>query len=220
MDYTANLWALAEELLSRGELDDLRGVASNRPLDYARLVLFDQSLGGSGIHNVSRGNSGAYAIEDRDVFRPLQYCSMIFDQPETGLRWSTREVVHMCGLHLEELVERVANGRKLTLGRGLEQAVVKEVLGPEGLRRTKRFLAPYNDAKHNFRPYHDAGFEDEEGDAEADHDGHLFTVEDAVVAYAVSRRLALPLYPHARLESPRSLWGPRSGTDPLSALET
>lgn len=138
--YGAIFWSIAEEVLSEDEVFGLRALIDG-PLDFERLLSFDRALGGPGMHNVNRGRMGAYSIEDRDVFRPYQYCWMHFSLPDERLEWMTREIVHMCGLHLEELVERVAKGRRLTLGQGLKNPTVREVLGPDGSDRVGRFLA-------------------------------------------------------------------------------
>jgi hypothetical protein len=115
----------------------------------------------------------------------------------------------MCGLHLEALVERVACGRRLTLGQGLRNRAVREVLGPTGVERTRRFLTAYNASKHVLSI---AYLDDENIEEEvAMFEDHLFSIEDAVVAYAVCRRLAAPLYSHASLKTARSWWGPFAG---------
>lgn len=199
----------------------LRALAASRPIEFSVLLAFDSSLGGPGMHNVNRGRTGAYAPNDRDVFRPYQYCWMYFRLPEDRLVWLTREIVHMCGLHLEALVGRVARGHKLTLGRGLRNPAVRKALGSEGLERVGRFLAAYNASKHDLSPgSRDVGGTGTDAQLGDGSGGHLFSVEDAVVAYAVCRRLAAPLYHHARLETPRSLWGPFAGRGSFPVSET
>lgn len=73
----AVFWAIAEEVLDENET--LRPhVLVDGPPDFEKLLSFDRALGGPGMHNVNRGRTGAYSIEDRDVFRPYQYCRMYF----------------------------------------------------------------------------------------------------------------------------------------------
>jgi hypothetical protein len=83
--YTAVLWGLADEILDEEELCQLRALAADPPPDFEDLLNFDRSLGGPGMHNVSRGKTGNYHIEDRDVFRPYQYCWSYFSLPEERL---------------------------------------------------------------------------------------------------------------------------------------
>lgn len=206
--YGAVFWDIAEEVLNEDETLRLR-VLTDGPFDFERILSFDRTLGGPGMHNVNRGRTGAYRIEDRDVFRPYQYCQMYFSLPEERLEWMTREIVHMCGLHLEELVERVAKGRRLTLGQGLRNPAVRKVLGPARTDRVGRFLAAYNASKHDFAV---VTFDDESGEPGSPGDEHLFSIADAVVGYVVCRRLARPLYRYADLKTPRSLWSPFAGS--------
>src|SRR5215210_3415395 len=97
--YTEGFWGLAREVLDDEELGRL-GALAEAP-DFVDLLAFDRSLGGPGMHNINRGRIGAYHPEDRDVLRPFQYCWAYFSLPEERLAWVTREIVHMCGLHLE-----------------------------------------------------------------------------------------------------------------------
>lgn len=149
--YGAVLWGRAKEVLDENEVLRLRAIADGPP-NFEELLSFDRALGGPGMHNVDRATTGGYDIEDRDVFRPFQYCRMYFSLPEESLRWATREIVlvHMCGLHLEKLIERVARGRRLTLGQGLRNPAVQKVLGPADSDRLGRFLEAYNASKHDF----------------------------------------------------------------------
>jgi hypothetical protein len=90
----------------------------------------------------------------------------------------------MSSLHLEELVKRIGHLSFLPLGNLLRQAIVKRNIDPELWGQLWRYTAIYNDAKHRFD--HPLGT-------------HLFSVQDAVLAYAVARRLGQELYPLASL---------------------
>ncbi|MDP9440090.1 MAG: hypothetical protein M3P49_15350 [Actinomycetota bacterium] len=94
----------------------------------------------------------------------------------------------------------------------MKNPAVREVLGPNGSERAGRFLTAYNSSKHHFAVVDAArdGIPDE-GEGGSPRDEHLFSVGDAVVGYVVCRRLARPLYAHAGLRSPRSLWSPFAG---------
>ena len=179
---------LAAELLDPTSLGQLQRVAYARPLNLKQLVDLDRRIGGPGFSTISRNGTGQYEIADREVFRPLQYCGMEFRAGiETDdLEWRARDIVEMSSLHIEALIKRIGGLAGLPLGALLSQAVVKRRLDPDTWEKARRFTSVYNDAKHNFGHTKDT---------------HLFSVPDAVFAYVVCRKLALSLYPLARLKT-------------------
>jgi hypothetical protein len=92
----------------------------------------------------------------------------------------------MSGLHIETLLNRVGQFSGFTLGRALNDKRVRPRIGPVAWSRTDKFRKIYNAAKH---------------DVCQDKDTHLFSVEDAVLAYFVSRKLAEAFYPLAKLRT-------------------
>lgn len=115
--YTPTLWQLITELVPAQDLTTLQAVAQASPFEYDALVTFDQRLGGPSMGVLSANGHGRYDVADRDVFRPLQYCSMCLRTDHTTREWTARETVHMTGLHLESLVKRVGSvGPLLMLG--------------------------------------------------------------------------------------------------------
>lgn len=183
--HSEQLLELASYLFDPRSLAVLRSLSTTAPADIAALLDLDGQIGGLGISNINCGNSGIYAIEDRDVFRPIQYCAMIFSSAD-HMEWHARDIVLMSGLHLESLIKRVSRVYSLPLGALLQKAAVRRELDPACMQMLQKFADFYNDAKHN------VGHE---------MDTHLFSAGDAIVAYLVSRKLGLSLYPKARLST-------------------
>ena len=127
---------------------------------------------------------GRYEISERDVFRPLQYCAVHLGDADADEDWRTREIVEMSGLHLEGLVKRIGGLQFVPLGEGLRRARVRRKLDATTLDQLDRFAKIHNVAKHGF---------------DHDRDTHMFSMQDAVLAYVVSRRLGRTLYPLANL---------------------
>jgi len=186
--HSEELWSLAAELLDSVHFDDLRVLANTQPIGLRGLARLDRRIGGPSISTINRDGTGQYDVDDRDVFRPLQYCVMYF---RNGLRsgdleWFARNIVEMSCLHIEGLVKRVGGPIYLPLGSLLRHAVVKRRLDPATWERIHRFVKVFNDAKHNLSH---------------EKDTHFFSVSDAVVAYIVCRRLGLSLYHLAGLST-------------------
>lgn len=172
---------LGEELLSSEQLARLVQPSMPASTAFDVLVKLDSELGGCGLHNI---NSWRWAISERDVWRPLQYCSAHFRMLENP-EWLTRAIVADCGLHLERLVARVTGRRGEALGKMLvrQRGRIVASVGEETWSQLRRFADLHNLAKHDVdRPV--GG-------------GHLFSPEDARVAYSVCRRLAVGLYRYA-----------------------
>ena len=204
--YNGILWTLAGELLRGEELERLRDLISS--LSFDCLLEFDKDMGGPGMHCLDMFGE-EFSVDDWDVFRPFKYCYMHLSKPSEEAEWSTRYVVHMCGLHLELLLKRVARRGRMTLGQGADNPMVARKLDPVHRRRIGRFVAVYNAAKHEGSPPP----EEPEHESDVPEEPHLFSVEDAVLAYVVCRRLARYAYPHARLKTPRSVWWRPPGVD-------
>lgn len=182
------LWELAAELCDSATLSRLYDIATEGPIDYDALAQLDGRIGGPSISTINRGGTGRYEVADRDVFRPLQYCAMMFrNASHRGeIEWRARDIVEMSSLHIEALIKRIGNLFHLPLGAVLRRPVVKARLDAATFAQVERFTRIYNDAKHNMRHNKDT---------------HLFATSDALAAYLVSRKLGLVLYPMAGLQT-------------------
>jgi hypothetical protein len=116
-NYSA-LTTLATAILIESEIEEFGQLFTEEPFNFQELIKFDQRLGGPGFSNVSCDGHSRYHVEDRDIFRPLQYCSMYFEMAYEGSKpeWLTRTLVQMSSLHIESLVKRIA-------GRGIHSVV-------------------------------------------------------------------------------------------------
>lgn len=186
--FTVELWDLAEELFDDQTQQRMHLVVGAVPLSFDQLLELDEALGGACMSHVNYNGSGQYHVDDRDVFRPLQYCAMYFYRKDdmTEVECFTRHIVQMSGLHIETLLNRVGQLLGFTLGRVLNDKRVKKRIGPVAWVQADRFRSIYNAAKH---------------DVCHDKDTHLFSVEDAVLAYFVSRKLGAGFYPLAKLRT-------------------
>jgi hypothetical protein len=186
--HTKTLAELAIALFTVEEQNTLRMLIASEPFDSNLLDRFDNSIAGPSVARMNCNNMGRYAVEDRDVFRPLQYCGMYFRRAKElkwdDILWLMRDVVEMGSLHIEGLIKRIGNVFDLPLGAALRNAIVKRKVHPITWRQIAMYTHIYNDAKHNFSH---------------DKDTHMFSVEDAVLAYFVCRKLGLQLYPIANL---------------------
>jgi|ERR1039458_27704 hypothetical protein len=187
--FNAELWELAEQLFSPEQSRQMRLMVEPHPLKFDRLLDFDVTLGGACMSNVTDQNgTGQYVIEDRGVFRPLQYCAMYFYRKRDmrEVEFFTRNIVQMSGLHIESLLNRIGGFLGFALGRALRDMRVWRRIDPVTSARIDKFRNIYNAAKHA---------------VDHDKDTHLFSVEDAVLAYFVSRKLGEALYPLAKLRT-------------------
>ena len=112
------LVALAADVLTEKEIEDISQLLDVEPFNYQGLVQIDRQIGGPGFSNVSSHGSGRYHVDDADIFRPLQYCSMYFKSACEGsdAAWLTRTLVQMSCLHIEGLVKRLVGGSQRPLG--------------------------------------------------------------------------------------------------------
>ncbi len=184
--HTTVLAQLAGELFTDEELTVLWRLSLTEPLDRQGLAGFDAALGGPSVQTIDGSIAGRYHVADRDVFRPLQYCSTYLLKMPDDVEWLTRAIVQMSSAHIEALVKRIGGFGFLPLGRGLREASVRRRLDPVTWDQIMRFTPVYNDAKHSFAQ---------------DKDTHLYSMADAVLAYFVCRRLAQKLYATARLRT-------------------
>lgn len=186
---TQELRILSDELLSEEERETLRTIISIWPRSYDMLSKLDNLLGGPGFSNINCRKTGRYHVDDRDIFRPLQYFSMYFDaasKNEENRDWFARDIVQTGGIQLESLVKRVAGVDRLPLGQALANALVKRLLNPIDRQRMQQYSKLYNAAKHKM---------------DQSKDTHLFSFEDAILSYFIVRKLAAILYPLAKMKT-------------------
>lgn len=184
--HTPTLQYLCRELLGPAEerqLEALVKSAVSAPLNFEAVIAFDDSLVGP---SLSRLREVRYQPADRDVFRPLQYVDMEFRAAIRfgEMEWRARDIVEMASLHVESLIKRIGRVGRMPLGAALGNVLVQRRVDAVTYRRIRRYVAVYNAAKH---------------DMDQPMGTHLFSEEDAVRAYTICRKLALPLYPLAGL---------------------
>ena len=185
--HTRALRQLAQQVLSVLEQRHLLAILSASPFSVADMADFDLSLGGPSMSRLECGNSGRYHVGDRGIFRPLQYCLSYLEMAEQAdkIEWLTRELVHMSGLHLETTLKRVGQtNTPWPLGVLLYERTIQRKVAADLRSHIGQFLHIYNASKHDV--YHPK-------------DTHLFSLEDAVIAYTVSRKIGVQLYPLAKL---------------------
>lgn len=182
-EHEATLTELATELCSSAELEALEAVFTPE-FDYHALIYLDLLIGGPGVATFEAAKLGPEDLIDRDIFRPLQYCCWYLSM-FPGTSWLSRDVVYMGGFHLESLAKRVGGewSRYVPLGRLVRDRQVERAVGGAAAEQLRRFALVHNAAKHELPT----------------DDRHLFSQQDAVRAYVVSRKLAKTLYPHAKL---------------------
>jgi hypothetical protein len=182
------LHALAKDLLTPDQFRMLNAWRFTFPQDYAELVRFDLSLGGPALTRVSAKNLGRYNIADREVFRPYQYCEQYFVMVAngSGAEWLTRSIVHMSSVHLESLTKRIGHVPMLPLGTALREPSIQRAVHPQTILQLKAYAQVFNAAKH---------------DVDHEMDTHLFSMDDAVLAYITSRVLGMKLYPLSSLKT-------------------
>lgn len=143
------------------------------------LMLIDETIPGLGQHNINEitesGAATAVArIEDRPIFRPIQYVSSHLQH--LSLEWLTRSIVTMSCLHVENSLKRQlkVDGR-LSIGMILKRSKAQSL--DANLVDTLWELneAVYNQAKHSIeRTYAD---------------GHMFSIADSLAVYLICRTL-------------------------------
>ena len=187
--HTDVLRQLVTELFTEDEQARLRALVAEEIPNANAVLEYDESLEGPSITRLNCLNTGRYATDDRDIFRPLQYCAMNFRQENKSdwkhdSAWHARDLVEMSSLHIESLIKRIGNVLQLPLGAALRKAIVRRKVDPTTWRQIEAFTHIYNDAKHDFSHAKDT---------------HMFSVEDALLAYFVCRKLGAKLYPLANM---------------------
>lgn len=178
---------LAQQVLSISEQHKLLLVLISSPFSVDDMAAFDLSLGGPSMTRLDCRNSGRYDAKDRGVFRPLQYCCSYLEMADRvdQIEWLTRELVHMSGLHLETTLKRVGQtNMPWPLGKLLHNSTIQRKVNTQLRNQISQYLNIYNASKH---------------DVNQPKDTHLFSLEDAVIAYTVSRKIGIQLYPLAKL---------------------
>lgn len=195
-EHTKILRLLVSELFTEEEQSHLQALFE-RPVPDAKAVLaFDDRLDGPSIRRLGCNSTGRYAVEDRDIFRPLQYCAMNFrieNNPDwiNDPEWHARDLVEMSSLHIESLIKNIGKLFRFPLGKALRHVVVKKKVDEKTWKQIDQFTHIYNDAKHNFSHAKDT---------------HMFSVEDALLSYFVCRKLGAKLYPLANLVTDMKLF--------------
>ena len=187
-EHTQTLRILVQELLPDDQCDELGRIIDGGSIDFDGFMSLDESMGWACMSSVTVGTSGNYDYRDRDVFRPLQYCNGYFGimQERRDAGWFTRGIVHMSSLHVEALVSRVSLTHKLPLGRAIREKVFLQKVDSATWIQIDRFRHVYNAAKHDVRHPKDT---------------HLFSCEDAVLAYFVCRAFGIKLRPLVELHT-------------------
>ncbi|OIJ08858.1 hypothetical protein BKP35_17390 [Anaerobacillus arseniciselenatis] len=181
----------AKKLLNENEYNELLEISESGNI-FEGVYNFDIKLGGVGIHNINDFKKrGRYHIRDRDIFRPFQYIEAYLDFDQPHIEWVTREIVHMCGLHLECLVKRLTGQDKLPLGQGLMYAIAEYKLDKQTVSYIRVILQPYNDAKHRLSQ---------------EMDTHLFNMKQMLICYGATRKLSLKVMPMVKLYTDPSVW--------------
>lgn len=164
--------------------DQIYLIARELPRDFDRammaLIELDSKIPGLGQHNVNKQTAdghwtGVYCIEDRPIFRSIQYVGMHLgtENPE----WYTRMIVSESCLHIENSLKRKTGiwGR-LSVGMILDQIGSHSPLDSDlcdALRLLNRTV--YNKAKHTIE--------------DIDMDSHMFSIADAIAVYLICRVL-------------------------------
>lgn len=188
------LLEIAMRRLTREQLNFFEGINNNDEENIFRHVyMFDLSLNdGVGVHNINRNdNTGRYHIKDREIFRPFQYIHAYFKMDHQHIKWLTREIIHMCGLHLESLIKRIFRLSRVPLGQALSYRIASIKLNNLLYKDLKVIVKPYNDAKHSLWQ---------------EKDTHMFDIYTTVLCYAVTRKLSVELLNIADLYTPEYIW--------------
>src|SRR5512144_855749 len=128
--HAETLRRLVSELFTEEEQIRLGELLTRKIPDANSIIGYDESLDGPSITRLNCHNTGRYAVEDRDIFRPLQYCARDFLKDkgadwEDDAEWLARDLVEMSSLHIESLIKNIGGVFRFPLGRALQEAVVK-----------------------------------------------------------------------------------------------
>ena len=143
----------------------------------------DKTIPGLGLHNINetvgaRSVTAVARIEDRSIFRPIQYVGMYLQSG--SLEWLTRNIVTISCLHVESSLKRRLNieGR-LSIGMILTRSKTRSLRAD--LRTVLQELneVVYNRAKHSIEVI---GV-----------DKHMFSIADSLAVYFTCRTLGYRL---------------------------
>lgn len=187
--YEYQLALIAQNYFSDDEIKAINNI-STAP-DFQVIFEFDRSLGGIGLFNVNKGRTGKYHVDDRDIFRPLQYIYMNLENRYLDLSWYTRDIIHMCGLHLEAIIKRYTGKLNYPLGKNLYDKKITKNINQKLLSELNLIAKLFNSAKH---------------DVSRNKDEHLFSIADAIFCYFLTRKIASQLYPLIKLHTNPEVW--------------
>ena len=146
------------------------------------LVVLDKTIPGLGLHNVNErtadgGLTGVYSIQDRAIFRGIQYVGMYLSLSQT--EWLSRKIVTDSCYHVESSLKR-----RLNVKGNLSVGMILNRRGRVLDRSLTDILwqlnnAIYNNAKHTVEAI--------------DFDSHMFSIVDAIAVYLVCRKVGVHL---------------------------
>ena len=143
------------------------------------LIPIDETISGLGQHNINERTgretvTAVARIEDRPIFRPIQYVGMYLCH--ASLEWLTRSIVTVSCLHVENSLKRQlkVDGR-LSIGMILKRGKARSLDADLVETLWELNQAVYNQAKHTIEHTYT--------------DGHMFSIEDALAVYLICRTL-------------------------------
>ena len=157
-------------------------LAEDRDAAVQDLVVLDKTIPGLGLHNVnertaSGGLTGVYSIQDRPIFRGIQYVGMYLSLSQT--EWLSRKIVTDSCYHVESSLKR-----RLNVSGNLSVGMILKRRGKVLHHSLTDILwqlnnAIYNNAKHTVEAI--------------DFDSHMFSIVDAIAIYVVCRKVGVRL---------------------------
>ena len=187
--HTTTLWRLAAELFNAQEQAQLRGLAAAHVPALEAVTAFDDSLGGPSMSRLTCNHTERYALEDRAIFRSLQYCALDMTRVN-GTDWESdaksfsRDLMENSSRHIEALLNTIGGLPPFPFGALLRDSVVKSKVNAATWRQVKALLDVCKTAKRQFK---------------RDKANVPFSVEDALLVYFICRKLGMQLYPLAKL---------------------
>ncbi len=143
------------------------------------LTLIDKTIPGLGQHNINERTSGGglaavYSIQDRPIFRPIQYVSSYLQH--LSLEWLTRSIVTMSCLHVENSLKgQLQIDGPLSIGMILKRGKARSLDADLVETLWELTKAVYNKSKHTIE------------DTYAE--GHMFSIADSLAVYLICRTL-------------------------------
>ena len=168
----------------RSEILRIGAVAARDGDSAARDMLpIDKTIPGLGLHNINErtdagGLTAVARIEDRPIFRPIQYVGMYLQS--SSPEWLTRNIVTMSCLHVENSLKRRLNieGR-LSIGMILTRSKARSLSADLHNVLQELNEVVYNRAKHSIEVI---GV-----------DRHMFSIADSLAVYFTCRTLGYRL---------------------------